>query len=195
MILLEIPNTFAENNQKMSESTFQIKTRVNAVNIPISEMDAINAKIIVLSEKTGRSFATIKDLFTFMLDYSLEDKEVVNTQNDNSDLVKEISNLNTELAGLKRNITELDIEISEKDETINSLYDKLQNQPTPLPEKDGLVVFEVTEDEATVLKGIAENRLKKGYEDELHDISAMAKKMIFNRPTLINMSGGFYTGV
>lgn len=57
------------------------------------------------------------------------------------------------------------------------------------------IFIELNENKQLVLKTIAENRYNKGYENSVLSHSELAEKLIFNKATMYNYGGEFYTGL
>ena len=160
---------------------FQIKTRVNSLNFNLEDQQSVNLKIQEIQEKFNVEFPNIKELFNWLLELALsKDKvvEVVENPVDISEFQQEISILNERI---------LSLEAENKD-----LFEK---QLLHSESEINVLKIPCSEEQVEVLKGIAENRLKKGYEDALITPDEVIKKIAFREPYLYNHWGDFFTGL
>ena len=157
--------------------------------------DEIAENLNKLLSETNANPSTFKDLFLLLVNKALEPKTVVNQQLPEgiTTAIENYRELNPSLpedADVNTIITTaLTQPITKEVEVIKEVNKQLQpNQ----------YIIELSDNQMTTLKEIAQNR--KAYSDkyrkglELEEPLTLLKKMVFNKATLNNWHGEFYTG-
>lgn len=185
-----------------NQNMYQITGAQVSFRISEKERDQLNEFCNHRQEMENTVFTNAKQVVLSLLSYCKQlENERDNSENnvDFTEYENKIADLELETATRLKEIEILQEQLSSLENENKSLQalneDAFQKEMARSEREQNNLIIPCSPEQRQVLKGIAENRFKKGYSDKVDSPDEIVKQIVFREPYLYNHWGDYYTGL